>query len=909
MVQSDRKRSRKRNFPYLLFIVLFSGLVLAGGCQKREVNIVVDHPDEAVSFAANKLAASLNSIGYRATVVEGNQLEGSKLSVSLQLDKSGFKQGANEAFHVGTSEQGLVISGSDPSGVLYGCIELIERIEKDGQLPVEIDYTDQPDMVLRGTCIGLQKTEYLPGRDVYEYPYTPENFPWFYDKQHWIDYLDMMVENRYNSLYLWNGHPFASLVKLDEYPYAVEVDEETFKKNEEVFAFLTEEAEKRGIWVIQMFYNIIVSKPFAEHHELETQERGRPIIPVISDYTRKSVAAFIEKYPHVGLMVCLGEAMNTYEDDVEWFTETIIPGVRDGMEALGITEEPPIVLRGHDTDAAMVMEAALPLYKNLYTVYKYNGESLTTYEPRNQWASIPKSLSELGSVHISNVHILANLEPFRYGSPDFIQKSTKAMRDIQGANGLHLYPQTSYWDWPYTADKAEPRILQIDRDWMWYETWGRYAWDMDRDRQGEIEHFSERLGDFYGSNKEQGNNILVAYEESGEIAPKLLRRFGISDGNRQTLLLGMFMSQLVNPFKWNVYQSYLDSNGPEGEILVDWARKEWKGEPHIGETPPQIIEEVLQHGEKAVEAIDKAAKSVSENKDEFDRLRNDMYCYRETARFFAEKVKAAQYVLRYKYSADVADLEKALPHLEKSVEHYGELVKLTQNHYLYANSMQTTQRRIPIFGTDATNKTWVELMVHYEDELVKFRNNVEKLKEAGGEAAKKYGPYKPVNVQLQGENVKRYTLKPGSKVSTDKNNTIIDVAPELQQLEGVMLSDADQQKNGTEIRFVNEKPVKVVVGYFTGHSFTILPPPRLETNAQANNRGQADIKISNALKVKGLYGVNVYTYDYEAGENMLKLNPGRVMILGFIDGNEEIEIHDAGIGVEGDGLPVDWLFN
>lgn len=40
----------------------------------------------------------------------------------------------------------------------------------------------------------------------------------------------MLVENRMNSLYLWNGHPFASLVKLEEYPFAVEVDEETFKK-------------------------------------------------------------------------------------------------------------------------------------------------------------------------------------------------------------------------------------------------------------------------------------------------------------------------------------------------------------------------------------------------------------------------------------------------------------------------------------------------------------------------------------------------------------------------------------------------------------------------------------------------------------------------------------------------------
>ena len=121
-------------------------------------------------------------------------------------------------------------------------------------------------MVLRGACIGVQKPSYLPGQNMFmNILIHPETFPWFYDKKLWIQYLDSMVENRMNSLYLWNGHPFASLVKLKDYPYAVEVDDATFKKNEEIYHFLTTEADKRGIWVIQMFYNIIVSKPFAEH--------------------------------------------------------------------------------------------------------------------------------------------------------------------------------------------------------------------------------------------------------------------------------------------------------------------------------------------------------------------------------------------------------------------------------------------------------------------------------------------------------------------------------------------------------------------------------------------------------------------------------------------------------------------
>jgi hypothetical protein len=109
--------------------------------------------------------------------------------------------------------------------------------------------------------------------------------------------------------------------------------------------------------------------------------------------TRKSIAAFVQKYPNVGLMVTLGEAMEGVgNDDIEWFTKTIIPGVKDGLKALGKTEEPPIVLRAHDTDAPAVMKAALPLYHNLYTEAKFNGEALTTYEPHGAWADLHRQL-------------------------------------------------------------------------------------------------------------------------------------------------------------------------------------------------------------------------------------------------------------------------------------------------------------------------------------------------------------------------------------------------------------------------------------------------------------------------------------------------------------------------------------
>ena len=96
----------------------------------------------------------------------------------------------------------------------------------------------------------------------------------------------------------------------------------------------------------------------------------------------------------MGLLVCLGEAMCTVEDDVEWFTKTIIPGVKDGLQALGRTDEPPLLLRAHDTDCKLVMDAALPIYKNLYTMHKYNGHLPVPFWYRAGVLLLPSDLSK-----------------------------------------------------------------------------------------------------------------------------------------------------------------------------------------------------------------------------------------------------------------------------------------------------------------------------------------------------------------------------------------------------------------------------------------------------------------------------------------------------------------------------------
>ena len=809
-----------------------------------------------------------------------------------------------EGFTIEKKGKKITITGNDGPGVIYGVNRLKEYYLMNRSYEGLTTITEAPEMVLRGACVGLQKTVYLPGHRVYEYPYTPENFPWFYDKALWIKYLDMLAADNMNTVYLWNGHPFASLVKLDDYPFAPEVDDATMQKNQEMFGFLVDEADRRGIRVIQMFYNIILSKPFADHYELKTQDRNRPITPLISDYTRKSIAAFVQKYPKVGFLVCLGEAMATIEDDVTWMKETIIPGIKDGLKASGRTDEPPIILRSHDTDGPLVLKESLPLYPNIYTMSKYTGESLTTYEPGGPWGETHRQLAEAAPVHIDNVHILANLEPWRWSSPAFTQKTVQAMHRVHHSKGLHLYPQASYWDWPYTADKLADgsRQLQIDRDWMWYKVWGRYAWNSNRGE--DKDYWLQQLSVYYGIKHDAARQILEAYDESGEIAPKLLRRFGITEGNRQTLLLGMKMSELVNPYKYTIYPGFYESCGPQGEKLIEYVEKEWKHQAHVGELPLDIVNQCVAHGEKALAAIS-SVNGVTRHSHEFLRLQNDMRCYDLFARSFRAKVLAAQQVLNYKWSKNVEYLDAAVPLLEISLENWRKLAAVTGDTYLYANSMQTAQRRIPVGGDNGNFKTWTDMLPVYEEELEALKLNIAQLKSpkttnVGSNAVSA----RPAKVRLISP-AQTVPLTEGAVLFENREDTKVDtLAHELKNLQALVLNRDSTRIVGTTVEFECDEPVQLLVGFFQDDDKKWARPPKLEIDATGNEYGQAEPVLTNAIALKQMPPCNIHAYHLGTGHHKLNLPRGIIMVAGFT--SDVIKPRDAAL--KGAGDEVDWLF-
>jgi hypothetical protein len=800
---------------------------------------------------------------------------------------------AEEAFLIKQVGKTWIVTGSDPSGVLYGELDLADRVRAAKALPEGIDDMEHPALKLRGTCIGMQKQEITYEGAEYDYRYTPQNFPFFYDKAEWTKYLDMLAEERYNTLYLWNGHPFTSLLKLPKYPEAQELPTAQLDQNIAMFKWLTAEADRRGIWVLQGFYNIHLSHAFARAHHLPYHLSAPD--PVASAYTRYVISEFVREYPHAGLMMTLGEALAP-RYGAEWLAQTIIPGVKDGLKEAGITTEPPIVVRAHATDIDVVMKAALPLYSNIDTMFKWNGESLTWTNVRGPVLDQFKMLAEVSNVAIANVHLLSDLEPFRWGDPDFIRQTLANFQRI-GIEGLHVYP-LRYWDWPYAGDKTRPPLMQTDRDWIWFAAWGRYAWNPNRDPEKEHAYWAAQFAKRYGS-AEAGEKLLEAYTLAGPCQPSLLPRIGITEGNRQALTLGMTMPQLIDPDRFNPAVTLWTGDAPPGERLNEYVAEEVKHQPHHGETPISVSDETVKASQQALEAARAAGPHVTKNQAEYERVVNDMHAIALLMQYYNAKTKAAEQVLLYGYDHDLAHLHQAESFLAESVDKFHELTNVAGPAYRTATSMETSQRQIPFRGGMTQYPSWQQCLPMYEKELATFKKRIMQL--SGGTAlgeSRSVETLPQVAFKLEAGAGEEFTVEKGANLFSGSNAAITGLAPELAGMKGIRIAPHE----GGTLRFVLAEPAQILVGFVSNSS--------QKNSALDPETEQWNLVLLNALTAPKVPTMAVWAKSLPAGENEIDLGKGQYVVLGFIPAESHIAPHvnfaqaDAGSGPPN----LDWLF-
>lgn len=618
---------------------LFSTLYIILATIGCEDFIPVDPgSSDLTKFSREMVSSSLHKVGIED-------------SITLQFFLDRDLIGNREAFRIHIKDRRINISGGGKAGMLYACMRVKQELEQNHSLPDSLNISDAPAMKWRGVSLQLMKL----GK--YNFAVTPDEFPFFYDKSLWIKFFDFLLEQRFNYIILWNGHPFDYFVKFDKYPESqAGLNDEQIRENHQMLKWLISESGKRNIKIFFEFYNIHTSVFFQEAHQLPDQISDPT--PDLAAYTDYSISRFVREFPQIGLFVTPGEGLERkYSDD--WINKVIFKSIK----STGYT--PTVFMRAWFFDLKHARKI-VDHYPDLHFVRKFNVEMIagTQVDPENAlWAG-------LNGNFIVNIHLAANLEPFRWNPPSYIQTIVKN-NIAAGANGIHLHPRKA-WRWPFGSDAGIDQY-QWQRDTLFFNAWSRYAWNPNR--QNDADYWTDLLQQRFGS-KQAAVHFLRSFERGADVMPGLQRLIWLGYDNHTIVTAGATLLQLQNskgiPFL---------SLKPTLRI-AEYLPALISGKDFEGEKPLQFIAKKIIEAEESLAEARLAAQAASRNTTEAQRIVNDANAVLLTAEFYHDKLKALEYRTLAEAQIDPGrNSRRFLDYLDSSVAKFEKLCRITDNTY------------------------------------------------------------------------------------------------------------------------------------------------------------------------------------------------------------------------------------
>jgi hypothetical protein len=257
--------SRRRDFLKLVGAVPAAGVAPALAAS-ADVSLLLEGPagSPPAALAAKKLQAALAAHGAKFNVISDTRhVKGLVIVAATPQSQlaAGFAPAAPDwaspdCLRLVPGEiQGhpaLLLSAMDVRGFVYGLHELAERVEFGGPVALHLQERIEETSPNRVRSVARAFLSEI------------EDKAWFYDRQGWRDYLDMLVAARFNrfNFALGFGYDFPKGVTGDylhfPYPYLVEVPGYHVtitpalaagerKKNLDTLKFIAAETGKRGL--------------------------------------------------------------------------------------------------------------------------------------------------------------------------------------------------------------------------------------------------------------------------------------------------------------------------------------------------------------------------------------------------------------------------------------------------------------------------------------------------------------------------------------------------------------------------------------------------------------------------------------------------------------------------------------
>jgi len=600
-----------------------------------------------------------------------------------------------EAFNIVSNKNQITITGGDSRGLIYGALAVAEDI-RNGIRINEIK--------------ARKETAQLPFRAIkFDLPWDTYRHSYALDlhqetcakPEFWEAFLDMMSANRFNTLTLWNLHPYTFMIKPKNFPEASPWSDEQMQTWQNLFHAILGMAAERGIETYLIPFNIFVTPEFARAHKvaLDNLEHHHYVkgdtSEIIKRYTRECVAQVLQEYPELsGMGLTLGEGMGgmTPQERENWMQETIIAGMRLANRKSKLIHRIPF---SGSTESL----GATTIEMEQITRQDIEQEADLSFIEKPVWASMKFNWSHAHSTpRLIKVHggklygtyfepeptkyriiWTARNEDFfclRWGVADFVREHIKTNTHSYVGGyfvGSETYiPAQDYFTRPEIAVDWD---YAFERQWLFYKIWGRLLYDSDTPDIIFKQEFIRRYG-------QQAEVLFEAFALAGKTPLRLASSFDCTWDF--TLYSEGFLA--LDPAKPRVDYISVDRQINQPPLDTSWISiKEYVKSSLNGQsfkenqiTPIMIADQLEQDCRRALELVENI--DYSQNTALMFEV-SDIKTWANLGLFFSEKIRGAVALQTYRMSGKSAHKRQAVKHLQKALRYWDEVITITEPIY------------------------------------------------------------------------------------------------------------------------------------------------------------------------------------------------------------------------------------
>ena len=656
--------------------------------------ILYDRGSAPVKFAVAEItkAQSTRPVGnLRITIAAGPE-ESRRTATSLGV--RGLLHTEPQSYSIRVHRNGkettIAVLSADPTGAMYGGLDIADAITNAAAGQVQ-DSDHTPYIAQRGIKFNIPLDLRTPSYSDNSHA-AQNNIPEMWSLDFWHPFLDNMARHRFNTLSLWNLHPFPSLVKIPEFPDValndvwrtrVPLDDSyshsgsdmlrpELLRDVEVVKKLTiddkiqfwrdvmQYAHDRGIQVFWFTWNLFTFGAEGKHGITADQTN-----PTTIAYFRAAVREMVLTYPLLaGFGITAGERMQNLTGEFskeKWLWKTYGLGVADAVRTQP-SRQVRMIHRYHQTGHDEVTKEWKDYQGPFDLSFKYSiAHMYSSPKPPFILSALPYLSPKLRTwltVRDDDYY------SFRWGDPEFARAYIQNMPASDKVTGYYMGPDGYIWGREFLSTEPEtPRQLVIDKRWYTFMIWGRLSYEPalpdDLFRRALAARFPTT----------DNATLFRAWSTASKIFPQITRFFwGDIDLRWQP------EACLSHPRYRGFFtvKHFIEGETMPGSGIIDiveWRSRKLAGQPVEATTPLAVADALDRYASETAQQVTALRRNQGSDK-ELRQTLGDLTCMSHLGHYYAAKIRGACELALFDKTSEPARREASIAHLTSALDHW-----------------------------------------------------------------------------------------------------------------------------------------------------------------------------------------------------------------------------------------------